>query len=38
MSDTERCHIPEWAALCGESVPETACDERLLEFRPREGA
>ncbi|SHH12765.1 hypothetical protein SAMN05443636_1879 [Halobaculum gomorrense] len=36
MPVSERCHITEWAALLEESVPETACDERRLEFRPRE--
>ncbi len=38
MTDSERCHIPEWAALLDESVPEAACEQRQFEFRPREGA
>ncbi len=35
MTD-DSCHIPEWAALLGESVPEEACDRRQFDFRPRD--
>ncbi len=36
MSDPARCHVPEWAALLDESVPESACDGPRFEFRPAE--
>ena len=38
MTESQDCHIPEWAALMGVSVPEEACEQRTLGSRRREDA